>query len=92
MTCKTAMIPDPKTVRPDDTVSKALELMVAHGIRSVPIVDAQARYQGSFTSNNLLKILLPTAATVAGGLTDLTFVHDTVAHMRERLMEFRDYA
>src|SRR5215218_5615296 len=47
------MIVDPVTLRPDDTVADALELMARYHISGVPIVDEQGRLAGILTNRDL---------------------------------------
>ncbi len=95
MSVKNIMLADPKYVRPEDTVPKVVQLMLDHGIRNVPVADAQGRFLGSFGTVHLLPLLLPKVATfdeeVFGGVTDLSFVHDTFEDIRDRLDEVRSH-
>ncbi len=87
MTCKTIMLSNPQTLVPDDTVPKAIELMLQYGMRNLPVVDGEGRFLGLFTAFNLIKLLLPKAATMEGGLTDLSFVQDSLSEIGDRLRE-----
>ncbi len=78
------MLSDPRTVGPDDTVPMAVQLMREYGMRNVPVVDGEGCFLGVFSTVHLIELLLPAAATVEGGLTDLSFVHDTLDHLRKR--------
>lgn len=94
MTVKTIMLTQPKAVLPDDTVPKAVDLMLQHGIRNIPVVDGEGRFLGSFTTVHLIQLLLPMVATMESGfgdVTDLTFVHDTLADIRDRLQDVRSH-
>ena len=64
MTCKTIMLSNPRTLVPDDTVPKAIELMLQYGMRNLPVVDGEGRFLGLFTAFHLIKLLLPQAATM----------------------------
>ncbi|GBE11270.1 CBS domain protein [bacterium BMS3Bbin12] len=77
----------PVTLQATDTVAGALELLLKHRYRSIPIVDADRKFIGLFEARHLLGLLLPKAATVPGGLTDLTYVHDSIEDLRLRLRE-----
>jgi CBS-domain-containing membrane protein len=63
--------------------------MFQHRIRTLPVVDAQDVYQGLFGIQFLLKELLPKAATLnqERGLSDLTFMHDSLDDVRSTLKE-----
>ena len=94
MTVRTVMLTEPKAVLPEDTVPKAVDPMLQHGIRNIPVVDAQGRFLGSFTTVHLIQLLLPVSATMESGfgdVTDLTFVHDTLDDIRDRLQDVRSH-
>jgi IMP dehydrogenase len=50
---QSGLIVDPVTLQPDDRVGDALELMAAHGISGVPIVDDDGRLVGILTNRDL---------------------------------------
>ncbi|MFA7276517.1 MAG: CBS domain-containing protein [Pseudobdellovibrionaceae bacterium] len=74
MACREALIPNVVTARPDMTVEETLEIISQNGIRSVPVVDNHGKFLGMFGLHALMDDLLPTAARVEGGITDLGFV------------------
>ncbi len=49
------MHPDPRTVREDDLAVSAAELMEAHRVTSVLVVDAEGRLCGAMNSNDLMR-------------------------------------
>ncbi len=51
------MTPNPDTVRPDDQVARALELMNAGHYRNVPVVDDQGRLVGNVTHYAIIAFL-----------------------------------
>ena len=75
----------------DETVSEAVRLMMEFGMRNLPVVDGAGKLLGVFTTVHLIELLLPKAATIEGGLSDLSFVHDTIDDVRERWKEVRDH-
>lgn len=85
------MLADPQTVHSEDTVPKAVKLMLDYGMRNLPVVDDEGVFLGSFQSLHLLELLLPKAATIEGGLTDLTFVHDELPDIKDRLDDVRSH-
>jgi CBS domain-containing protein len=85
ITIKDIMSTDVLTLGPDDTVEKAVELMIEHSVRNLPVVDGQGRLLGIFSTYRLLELLLPVAVTVFHGLTDLAFVEDSYDDVRERI-------
>ena len=89
MTIESIMLTDVQTVGPDDTVEKAVELMIDRNVRNLPVIDEQGRLIGTFSTYRLVNLLLPVAATMEHGLKDLSFVHDTLEDVKERLRELR---
>ena len=87
MTCESVMLTDPVTVPDTATLGQAIKLLLEHQIQDLPLVDAQGRYCGLFGMRNLVRQLLPRAATLNAGasLGDLGFVHDNLAAVQERL-------
>lgn len=87
MTAQTVMLPEPVTVAESATLSQALDVLFQHRIKTVPVVDTAGHYRGLFGLHGLVRYLLPRAATLDQGanLTDLTFVHDSLATVKERL-------
>ena len=81
------MLSNPVTVRDTATLAAAIELLFQHRIKALPLVNEQGHYRGLFGIHTLVRALLPRAATLdeGSGLTDLTFVHDTLDTVRERL-------
>lgn len=94
MTVKTIMLTNPKAVLPEDTVPKAVQLMLDHGIRNLPVVDKNDRFVGTFSSVHLIELLLPRVVTMESGfgdVRDLAFVHDSFADIKDRLDEVRSH-
>lgn len=87
MTVSQIMITDPPTLDPDDTVSHAVQLMIDKSVRNLPVVDKQGQLLGTFSTYRLINLLLPTAATMDHGLTDLTFIKDTLDDLKDRFKE-----
>lgn len=54
----TAMATNPVTLRPRDTVGKAISLMSAGGFRRLPIVDANGRLTGLLKVTGILRYLV----------------------------------
>ncbi len=91
MEIESIMLTDPRTIGADETVPEAVRMMKEFGMRNLPVVDGEGKFLGVFTTVHLIELLLPKAATIEGGLTDLTFVHDTIDDVRERWQEVRDH-
>lgn len=89
MTCKNVMLINPVTVNSSALLSEAIDLLFKHRIKTMPVVDDQGRYRGLFGIHTLIQTFLPRAALLGNGagLTDLTFVHSTLATVSERLTE-----
>lgn len=87
MTAQTVMLPEPVTVTESATLAQALDVLLQHRIETVPVVDTAGRYRGLFGLHSLVRHLLPRAATLDQGasLTDLTFVHDSLDALKDRL-------
>jgi CBS domain-containing protein len=74
-------------LRDTDTVAEATRRMLVHRVSDLPVVDASGRFVGMFKVDRLFAGLLPKAALVGYGLDDLSFVHDTLGQLRERMRE-----
>jgi CBS-domain-containing membrane protein len=61
-----------------------------HRYRSVPVVDEDGCYMGMFGVNCLLRQVLPKAAIMEDGLENVSFIHETLADLHERLREVED--
>jgi len=55
------MLTEIVTAGPDETIRDALTLLERHGIRALPIVDAEGRLLGMFSFDLVLSSLLPKA-------------------------------
>lgn len=77
--------PTPYTMREGDAVLEAVGIAFAKRIRSLPVVDPGRKYKGMISLHQILALLLPQAALVEGGLSDLAFAGDTVDELRDRL-------
>jgi predicted transcriptional regulator len=53
-----AMIKNPATLRPGDTVARAIALMSAGGFRRLPIVDGEGQITGVLKVSNILRYLV----------------------------------
>jgi len=87
VTCQTVMLPDPITVLDTASLATAIDLLFRHRIKNLPVVDSQGVYQGLFGIHTLMRHVLPRAATLdeSARISDLTFVHDTLDNLKERL-------
>lgn len=87
MTVELLMNTRPTTLQATETVEHALNQLLKHHYRMLPVVDADGRFLGVFGIHHLLGLLLPKAATVPGGLTDLAYVRDSLKDLRRRVRE-----
>ena len=81
------MDPRPTVLKPTDIIRTAASYIMEHRYRNVPVVDDDGRYLGVFGVNCLLKLVLPKAAIMEQGLTDVSFIQDTLANLHDRLRE-----
>lgn len=77
------------SLRDTDTVADATQRMLGDRISDLPVVDAAGTLVGLFRLDRLYAALLPKAALLGGGLTDLAFVSDTLVQLRERMREIQ---
>lgn len=90
MTCAEIMRPDPITVKVDQPLSKAIEVLESHHFRSVPVVDDEGKMIGQFGIHALLRLLVPKIATMDKGLERMPFVTDHMDDLRRRLADETD--
>lgn len=81
------MDPNPVTLSPEDNIGVAAKCIMQHRYRNVPVVDDDGRYLGIFGVHCLLQLVLPHAAVMEQGLDSLSFVHENVDDLRNRLDE-----
>jgi len=74
MSCKEALIPTSIHIAPDQTVKEALHLLEENHIRTAPVVNSAGKLVGMFGLHSLMEDLLPMAAQIKDGLTDLDFI------------------
>ncbi len=76
---------EPTVLRDTDTIRTAAEEIMAHRYRSLPVVNNQGKYLGTVGVNGMLRLVLPKAAIMKDGLTNIPYVPDTLANLRGRL-------
>lgn len=74
MTARTIMNPQPVTLHATDTVGVAVQYLLDHHLRHLPVVDAEGRYLGICGIYSLLRLVLPRAVTMEQGLNDVSFM------------------
>lgn len=90
MTAATIMLTNPTVLKPTDFISTAASYIMEHRYRSVPVVDEDGCYMGMFGVNCLLRQVLPKAAIMEDGLDNVSFIHETLADLHDRLREVED--
>jgi CBS domain-containing protein len=90
MSCESIMIPNPKSVREDDTIGAAAAEIVGGRCISLPVVDAQGRFIGLFGIFDLLALLVPRVAVIGNLLPNLQFLSDDEDVMRQKFAAVRD--
>ena len=81
MPCGDAMFKDVVTVTPDQTVAEVLSLFEKHGIRAVPVVDADKKVVGVYAFNNLLLSLLPMSGMFGEGIHGMHTLDISLDHL-----------
>jgi CBS domain-containing protein len=91
MSVRAIMTAEPLTLRADETIGHAVELLLQHRFIVLPVVDDRDCYLGQFDVWDLLGLLLPKAATLDKHLLpDLKFVADNLPELQARLGGLRD--
>jgi len=91
MTVRSIMSANPPTLRADDTVGKAVDLLLGERCIMIAVVDADGCYRGEFDIWDLLRLLLPKAATLDDDLLpDLRFIADDLPALQAKFAEHRD--
>ncbi|RRS31296.1 MAG: hypothetical protein OI74_14610 [Gammaproteobacteria bacterium (ex Lamellibrachia satsuma)] len=81
------MDPSPTVLKPTDTISTAVQEIMQHRYRQVPVVTEDGGFLGVFGVNCLLKLVLPKAAVMEKGLTSLSFVYESLGDLHQRLKD-----
>jgi CBS-domain-containing membrane protein len=74
-------------VKPDDLIGVAAGHIMKHRYRNLPVIDEEGRYLGIFGVNCLLRLVLPKAAVMEGGLEQVPFIHETLSDLHDRMRE-----
>jgi CBS-domain-containing membrane protein len=90
MTCSAIMTASPMTLRGDDTVAQAAEVLMSKRFIILPVVDGDGRYLGLFGAFELVSMLLPRAATINRLIPDLGFMADNLPALQEKFAEFKN--
>lgn len=80
-------VPPNICLKPDSTLSEALDLMLKREINHLPVCDAGGTFLGLLSTNAILNALIPASAQIEGGISNLKFVGDALrmlgAHLRD---------
>jgi len=90
MTASLVMNTHPAILQMDETIAKGITMVMQHRYRSIPVVDDQGCYLGIFGVHCLLKMVLPKAVLLEGGLNTVPYVSDTLRDLRHRLKDVED--
>lgn len=80
---------NPMTLKPDDKIGYATNIIMERRCRSLPVVDEQFCYLGTFGVNCLLKQMIPKAVFVHG-LRNVSFIHESFEELFERFAAVKD--
>ena len=87
MTVDAIMTTNLVKLSPADTVSHGLRTMHEHHVRTLAVVDPDNRFLGLFGIRQVVDLLLPKAAQIEYGLTDLSFMPDDLGELYHRLQD-----
>jgi CBS-domain-containing membrane protein len=73
-----------------DVVGEATRRLLTHYVTDLPVVDDDQRLIGMLRLERVLGSLLPKAALIGFGLDDLSFVPDTLEHLRQQMQTIAD--
>jgi len=90
MPCESIMLTGPETIGPDKSLWEGVMVLARKGYRTLPVTAPDSSYCGALTRTHVLRVILPSAATIEHGLTDLGYVRGQVPRLRERLRASRD--
>lgn len=96
MTCREIMNSEPPVVYAEETVGRALEVLLETRYLAVPVVDRERRYLGLFARSRLFGMMLPSIVSLEdvlpkiAQLTDLAYLSDDLEDLRERFAKLRD--
>lgn len=85
MTIRDLIDLDSFTLSHNSTIADAAQYLLETKLSALPVVDATGHYLGIFSVNRLLSLLLPRAALIEGGISDLSFVSDPMETLCERM-------
>ena len=90
MTAASIMDPNPVVLKPTNVISTAAKYIMENRYRNLPVVDDNGCYMGIFGVNCLLRLVLPKAAIMEKGLDSVSFMHESLADLHNRLREVEE--
>ena len=84
MRCDAIMNADPVKARDSETLAHATELLLAHNLPGLPVVDAEGRYVGMFGADELAALIVPRVALAGNMTSNVRFIGDDMSHLVER--------
>ncbi len=90
MTARSIMDTNPTVLQPDSTIATAMQYIMKHRYRNLPVVDGDGRFLGVFGVDCLLRLALPKAAIMEHGLHSVEFVRETLSDIHRRLNQHVD--
>ncbi len=86
MTARLVMNANPAVLRDTDKISLAAEQIMQHRCRRLPVVDKDGKYVGVFGINCLLRLVLPRALVMEGGLDNAAFLKQDLKDLHQRFI------
>lgn len=80
----------PVVLQKNETIAEGMTKVMEYRYRNIPVVDDQGGYLGVFGVHCLLKMVLPKAVLLEGGLNSIPYVTDTLRDLRHRLNDVED--
>lgn len=90
MTARSIMDPSPTVLHTDSTIATAMQYIMQHRYRNLPVVDGDGRFLGVFGVDCLLRLALPKAVIMEKGLHSVEFVRETLSDIHRRLNKHVD--
>lgn len=89
-TASTIMDKNPSVLHPTDKISQAVECIMKHRYRRLPVVDDDGCFMGVFGVTCLLRLVLPKAVIMDKGLESAAYIRDSLSDLHRRLKEVED--
>ena len=90
MTARLVMNTNPAVLRNTDKISLAADYIMQQRCRRPPVIDEDNKYIGVFGINCLLRLVLPKAVLMKGGLETAKFMKSSLSDLHRRFIEIMD--